>query len=174
MILKHASGIWYLNYPTRIFTSIATVWYVWIRTNLYLHSHLIYAPWCRLLFSGKDCMLTEILICLKRKKPAAFYFLRSASPHYRRFAPLRCAKVAAGRRVRERPFIRLQTREKKCLFPAICIQLKEKAGSFLLSAFAGAHYRRFATPTASQKSRAGSASQGTLLHKTALQRESNE
>ena len=33
---------------------------------------------------------------------AAFYFLRSAAPHYRRFAPLRCAKVAAGWRVRGR------------------------------------------------------------------------
>ena len=32
----------------------------------------------------------------KKKKPAAFYFLRSASPHYRRFAPLRFAKVAGG------------------------------------------------------------------------------
>ena len=43
-----------------------------------------------------------------KKKPAAFYFRRSATPTLPSFASLRFAKLAAvPRRVRERPSIRL-------------------------------------------------------------------
>ena len=64
-------------------------------------------------------------IFYKKKKPAAFYFLRSL-----RSLPTFCyaygsAKVAAGRRVRVRPCTRLQTQE-KCLLLEICIQLNKK------------------------------------------------
>ena len=104
-------------------------------------------------------MLTEILICLKRKKPAAFYFLRSAAPHYRHFAPLRFAKVAAGWRVRERPFLRLLFSGKvinwdvNYEFIKYRKKDKKKPAAFYFLRSAAPHYRRFATPTAPQKSR---------------------
>ena len=91
-----------------------------------------------LLFSGKAMFRDvnyEFIQYRKKdkKKPAAFYFRRSATPTLPSFASLRFAKLAAvPRRVMVRPYIRLQTRE-KCLLPEIYIQLKEKAGSFLLS-----------------------------------------
>ena len=124
-------------------------------------------------------MLTEILICLKRKKPAAFYFLRSAAPHYRHFAPLRFAKVAAGWRVRERPFLRLLFSGKvinwdvNYEFIKYRKKDKKKPAAFYFLRSAAPHYRRFA-PLRCAKVAVGRRVRERAMVQTALQRESND
>ena len=93
-----------------------------------------------LLFSGKvmfrDVNYEFIQYRKKdKKKPAAFYFRRSATPTLPSFASLRFAKLAAvPRRVRGRAMVQIALqRERLHVNRNIDLVKKKKAGSFLLS-----------------------------------------
>ena len=83
----------------------------------------------------KKCLFLRTGIQFKKKKAGSFLLSSVAAGDLTWFCftsfrkTSRSAPASQGNAGR----CRLQTRERKCLLPEICIELKEKAGSFLLS-----------------------------------------
>ncbi len=77
-----------------------------------------------------------------KKKPAAFYFLRSAPPHYRHFAPLRSAKVAGGSASQRAPHLKTALWRERDLLALICIELNKKKLATSYFPAKGQYHRR--------------------------------